>query len=73
MSSNRIPKRPTVIRRLPLDNDTRVLIEATIDELIRVAAGAGLSVRDLNRLLDSGLGLEELVECVAARLYKRAA
>jgi hypothetical protein len=66
-------KSPVSIRRMPLDEDTRLLIEATVDQLIRVAPRAGLSIHDLNNLLDSGMELDELVNCIAARALKRAA
>ncbi len=60
-------------RKLPLDEDCRLLIEATVDQLIRVAPRAGFTVRDLNDLLDSGMELDELVDCIATAALKRAA
>jgi hypothetical protein len=73
MSRDRWRKSPVPIRRVPLDEDTRLLIEATVDQLIRVAPRAGFTIRDLNNLLDSGMGLDELVECIATAVLKRAA
>jgi len=61
------------MRRRLLDKDTRLLIDATVDELIRVAPRAGFSIPDLNHLLDSGMDLEELVDYMAATALKRAA
>jgi hypothetical protein len=66
-------RKPALIRRVPLDDNTRALIDATIDELITVAPRAGFSIHDLNKLLDSGMELDELVNCIAARALKRAA
>lgn len=73
MSRNRWRKSPVSIRRVPLDEDTRLLIDATIDQLIGVAPRAGFTIRDLNKLLDSGMELDELVDCIAATVLKRAA
>lgn len=56
-----------------MDENTHLLIEATVDQLIRVAPRAGFTVRDLNKLLDSGMELDELVDCIAATALKRAA
>jgi len=58
---------------VPLAVNTRLLIEATVDQLIRVAPRAGFSIRDLNNLLDSGMALDELVDCIATAVLKRAA
>lgn len=73
MARNRWRKSPVPIRRVPLDQDTRLLIEATVDQLIRVAPHAGFSIRDLNNFLDSGMELEELVDFIATGALKRAA
>jgi hypothetical protein len=73
MSRNRWRKSPVPIRRVPLDENTRRLIEATVDQLIRVALRAGFSIHDLNNLLDSGMELDELVDCIAMAALKRAA
>ena len=73
MSRDRWRKSPVPIRRVPLDEDTRLLIEATVDQLIRVAPRAGFTIRDLNNLLDSGMELDELVDCIATAVLKRAA
>ena len=73
MSRNRSRRPPPFIRRAPLDENTFLLIDATIDQLIRVAPRAGFSIRDLNKLLDSGMELDELVDCIAATALKRAA
>jgi YHS domain-containing protein len=73
MSRNRWRKSPVAVRRVPLDENTHLLIEATVDQLIRVAPHAGFTIRDLNNLLDSGMGLNELVDCIAATALKRAA
>jgi hypothetical protein len=40
---------------------------------VSVALEAGLDIRDLNRLLDLGMGLDELVDAVKALLLDRAA
>jgi hypothetical protein len=61
------------IRRVPLDEDARLLIDSTVDQLIQIAPRAGFSIHDLNKLLDCGLGLDELVDCIAATALKRAA
>ena len=66
-------KSPVLNRRVPLDENTHLLVEATVDQLIRVAPYAGFSIRDLNTLLDSGMELEELVDCIATAAFKRAA
>lgn len=73
MLRKRSSKRPVLIRRAPLDDKTRLLIDATIDQLLRVAPHAGFSVRDLNNLLDAGLELDELVDYITATALKRAA
>lgn len=73
MSRNRLRKSPVPIRRVPLDENTRLLIDATVNQLIRVASRDGFSIRDLNNLLDSGMELDELVECIATAAFKRAA
>jgi hypothetical protein len=73
MSPNRSLKPLAFIRRAPQDENTRLLIDATIDQLIRVAPRAGFSIHDLNKLLDSGMGLDELVDCIRATALKRAA
>jgi hypothetical protein len=73
MSRNRWRKSTVPIRRVPLDENTRQLIEATVDQLIRVALRAGFSIHDLNNLLDSGMELDELVDCIARAVLKRAA
>jgi hypothetical protein len=73
MWRNRSRRPPTFIRIAPLDENTFLLIDATIDQLIRVAPRAGLSIHDLNKLLDSGMELDELVDCIAATVLKRAA
>ena len=73
MARNRWRKSPLPIRRAPLDADTRLLIDATVDQLIRVAPRAGFSIRDLNSFLDSGMELEELVDFIATAALKRAA
>lgn len=64
---------PVSICRVPLDESTRLLIDATVDQLIRVAPHAGFSIRDLNNLLDSGMDIDELVNCIATAAFKRAA
>ena len=66
-------KRPVSIGGVAFDDNTRLLIEATIDQLIRVARRAGFSIGDLNKLLDYGLELDELVDCIATSALKRAA
>jgi hypothetical protein len=73
MSRNRWRKSPVPIRREPLDEDTRLLIDATVDQLIRVAPRAGFTIHDLNKLLDSGMDLDQLVDCIATAALKRAA
>jgi hypothetical protein len=73
MSRNRWRKSPVPIRRVPLDQNTRLLIEATVDQLIGVAPRAGFTVRDLNNFLDYGMALDELVDCIATAVLKRAA
>jgi hypothetical protein len=42
------------------------------EELAVVAERAGLSVRDIISLLDSGISLEQLVEYVAAKLSDKS-
>lgn len=59
--------------RLVRAHTDRLLLDATVDELIKLALQAGVSIRDLNALLDSGLGLDELVDFVATKLLRRAA
>ena len=56
-----------------LDDKTRVIVDSTVEELVSVALQAGLDIHDLNRLLDSGMGLDDLVYAVSALLLKRAA
>jgi len=73
MPRNPWRKLPVPNHRVPLDENTRLLIEATVDQLIRVAPRAGFSIRDLNNLLDSGMALDELVDCIATAVLKRAA
>lgn len=73
MPRNRWRKSSVPNRRVPVDENTHLLIEATVDQLIRVAPRAGFTVRDLNKLLDSGMELDELVDCIAATALKRAA
>jgi YHS domain-containing protein len=61
MSPNRSLKPLAFIRKAPLNDNTRLRIDATVDQLIRVAPRAGFSIHDLNKLLDSGLELDELL------------
>jgi hypothetical protein len=56
-----------------LEDGTRMLLDATVEELVSNALQAGLNVCDLNRLLDAGMGLDELVDAVKALLLDLAA
>ena len=58
---------------MSVDDETRVIVDSTVHELVTVALEAGLDIRDLNQLLDSGLGLDDLVRAVRALLLDRAA
>ena len=73
MSHNRSHRSLAFIRKTSVGDNTRLLIEATVDELIKVAPRAGFSIRDLNNLLDSGMELHELIDCLAMTALKRAA
>lgn len=55
------------------EDTIRRIVDATVEELVSVALEAGLDIRDLNRLLDSGMALNELVDAVKALLLTRAA
>jgi hypothetical protein len=48
------------------------VLEVAAEELAVVAERAGLSVRDIISLLDSGISLEQLVEYVAAKLSDKS-
>ena len=73
MSHNRSHRPLAFIRKVSVDDNTRLLIETTVDELARVAPRAGFSIRDLNNLLDSGMELHELIDCMAMTALKRVA
>ena len=73
MPHNPWRKSPVLNRRAPLDDNTCLLIDATVDQLIRVAPRAGFTIRDLNNLLNSGMELDELVDCIATAALKQAA